>query len=200
MPREKTPIHANLDDASIPSYNIPSRYEERGRRMERRLLARDQLISVIDGRSNAPRVPMLIHFWVLFPDRYGDRKGALLEILSRYPMDAQMIYVNMPGGFEGPEDDPQYRWFPFDDPYKDGDVAIDESAALTDWEQLDGVLSHPPDPYYKGMSKHNAPPDGRYRLGYWWNWLFERHYGWRGMTSALLEIRPKSGLRPVERV
>ena len=130
---------------------------------------------------------MLIHFWVLNPDVFEERKPALFDILGRYPQDAQIIPINMPDRYVAPVDDPGYRWFPFDDPYRDGNVPLDERIALPNWGQLDAVLRAFPNPYYEGMFKYNMPPDGRYRLGYWWYWLFERHWSWRGMTNALTD-------------
>jgi hypothetical protein len=130
---------------------------------------------------------MLIHFWVFHPQNFGPRQEALQELLDRYPMDAQMIYISMPGVFETPGEDAEYRWFHFDDPYRDTDVALDQRIALTDWDRFDSIVEHFPDPYYEGMFRHDVPPDGRYRLGYWWFWLFERHWSWRGMANALMD-------------
>lgn len=148
-------------------------------------LTREEVKSVIDGRTTARRVPIQIHFWV-HPEEFGDRKEAVLEILSRYPADVQVVPLRIPGVFEAPVDDPDYRWVPFEQPFQD-DVPLDERIAITDWAQLDEVLAHFPSHQYGGLFQNTQPGDGRYRLGHWWFCLFERHWQLRGMTNALVD-------------
>ena len=122
-------------------------------------LPRDAVAAVVDGRACASRVPMLIHFWVLDPPRFGEREAELRALLGRYPMDAQMIPVNMPQLFAAPEDDPDYRWADYPDPYQCRQVALDERVAVADWAQLDGILARFPDPQYKSLFRGAPPPD-----------------------------------------
>ena len=154
--------------------------------MNRQPLTKNEVASVIEGRSIAPRVPMMVHFWCS-PQRFGDREQAAREILDAYPMDLQVIGINMPQVFNAPEDDPEYRWVNYDDPFKDSNVGIDSRMAIDDWGRLDGILQHFPSPSYPNLIPGNPPSDGRYRLGNFWFCYFERHWSLRGMTNALMD-------------
>jgi len=149
-------------------------------------LTRDQVVSVIEGRSTAPRVPANIHTWV--PDEGSDqRKQAVSELLARYPADIQCLHLHLPGMYAGPADHPDYHWLPYDDPYDGAEIAYDERIAMPDWSRLDEILAHFPDPSFPKLFEWFAPDDGRYRLGMWWFCLFERHWSLRGMTNALTD-------------
>ena len=155
-------------------------------------LTRDQVASVIEGRSVAPRVPANIHFWV-HCERFGDREGAVRELLARYPADFQRLPLAMPGTFEGPEGFGEYRWLPYDDPYDGATVAHDARIAMGDWSRLDEILERFPDPSYPHLLKHFDPPDGRYRLAMWFFCFFERHWSLRGMANALTDFYVNPG-------
>lgn len=150
-----------------------------------RPLTREEVKSVIEGHSSTTRIPALIHFWV-HPDAFKD-PAAASEILKRYPMDAQTIPFNIPGIFTAPEDDPAYRWINLDDITPKKHVGEDAQLALEDWNRIDRVLNNFPKPDYPGLLQGQEPPDGRYRLGFWWYCLFERHWSLRGMTNALTD-------------
>lgn len=149
-------------------------------------LTRDEVISVVEGRSTARRVPIQIHFWI-HPESFAERKSAVLEIMNRYPADLQICGLHVPDVFDAPDDDPEYRWVPFADPYRGKNVALDEQIAITDWAQLDEVLTHFPSADYPGLLRDVPAADGRYRLGHWWYCLFERHWTLRGMTNSLTD-------------
>ena len=149
-------------------------------------LKKEEMISVIEGESNASRIPILLHFWV-HPDEFGDRKGRVLEILDQYPDDAQIIHINMPQIYYAPVDDDEYRWVNFDDPYAGENVAHDSNIAISDWTKLEDIFDAFPDSEYEGMFPYKPQNDGRYRLGHWWFCLFERHWELRGMTNALMD-------------
>ena len=149
-------------------------------------LTREDLISVIEGKGAARRVPTVMHFWV-HPGAFGDQEARVQELLSCYPMDIQIMSAEMPGMFEGREDDPEYRWVNFEDPCKNANIGIDERSAISDWSQLDGILRDFPDKNYPNMTNSGPPDDGRYRLGLWWFCFFERHWSLRGMANALMD-------------
>ena len=150
-------------------------------------LTREEIVSVIEGKSNARRVPFNIHFWV-HTDTFGQKAQAVKEILSRYPQDIQVQTMAIPAVFDAPEDYPDYRWVNWDDPYKDTNVGMDERIALPDWARFDEVLKSFPDPEYPGLfDNFSKQRDPRYRLGHWWFCLFERHWSLRGMTEALMD-------------
>ncbi len=151
-------------------------------------LTREEVVSVIAGRSKARRVPVIIHFWV-HPSAFGAKESAVNEMLRRYPQDIQPVLFKLPGIFRGqiPET-PEYAWLPWE-PIATGESgAYDSNFGLGDWSRLDEVLAHFPDPNYPGLWEYDTDtPDGRYRLGQWWFCLFERHWSLRGMANALMD-------------
>ena len=150
-------------------------------------LTREEMISVIEGRSAARRVPMVYHAWTS-ADVFGERKSEAADLLNNYPMDVQLIGMNLPGNYDAPEADPEYRWVNYSDPYKGNEtIAIDSKVAIPDWDMLDSILADFPNPYYNGLFGHNPESDGRYRMLMWGFCLFERHWSLRGMTNALMD-------------
>jgi len=152
-------------------------------------LTRDEVVSVIEGRSTSSRVPIQIHFWV-HPGTFGEREAAVREILSRYPEDVEIVDFRMPSIYRAPEDDPEYRWMTFDDPYAGGraeGIAIDERVALADWSRLEEIIGRFPDPAYPALFRDVPNPDGRYRLAKWFFCFYERHWMLRGMSNALTD-------------
>ena len=154
--------------------------------MKYKQLKRKEVCSVIEGKANNVRVPMLLHFWV-HADEFGDKKQAVLDILDSYPQDVIGIQFETPTIFEGRPDAPEYRWMNIDDPYKNSSTGIDERIAIRDWAQLDDVLAKWPDPHYQGMFSAKPLQEDAYRLGVWWYCLFEMHWQFRGMTNALMD-------------
>lgn len=150
-------------------------------------LNREEIISVIEGKSIARRVPFNIHFWV-HADTFGERAEAVRGILAKYPQDIQVQTLAIPAVFEAPAGFPDYRWVNWDDPYKNTNTGLDERIAMPGWDRLDEVLANFPDPEYPGLFDFfDQPRDTRYRLGHWWFCLFERHWSLRGMTNALMD-------------
>ncbi len=149
-------------------------------------LTREEVASVIEGRSVAPRVPAFIHFWV-HGKAFEDRADRVAEILSRYVPDVQHLPLNMPATFRSADSDSTYTWLPYEDPYEGRQVAHDARVAMADWTRLDEILASFPDPAGQELLTRDAPPDGRYRLGQWFFCLFERHWSLRGMTNALMD-------------
>jgi uroporphyrinogen decarboxylase len=151
-------------------------------------LSRDELKSVIDGVSCTSRIPMLYHFWIS-PQTFKNTmdREQVENMLHHYPFDAQFIPWRGPEIFEAPPDDPEYRWVTYDKPAAYNENALDEQIAITDWNQLDGIIKAFPKPDYPGMFINPPKSDGRYRVGHWWYTLFERHWSLRGMTNALTD-------------
>ena len=149
-------------------------------------LTRHETASVIEGCSVAPRVPMMVHFWT-DPARFGVQERRARDILATYPMDVQTIGIRMPGMYDAPEDDPEYRWMNYSDPDIDCGGAIDSKMAIPDWSLLDAILENWPSPEYPGLIPAGIVSDGRYMLGNFWFCYFERHWSMRGMTNALMD-------------
>ncbi len=149
-------------------------------------LLRAEVTSAIEGRGAARRVPALFHFWI---DRAGPPawQRPVDAILARYPVDFQVIPITVPDVYDAPGDEPGYRWMNTDRPAESAMAGLDAQVAIADWVQLDGILADFPDPRSPHLLPANPAPDGRYRLGYWWYCLFERHWSLRGMENALLD-------------
>lgn len=149
-------------------------------------LTREEMIRVIEGRGAARRIPIAVQEWISHTV-FGDRSEAYKQLLDSYPSDLQRINFVFPSVFDAPADDPDYRWLNKENPFPPN-TPLDAVAALADWDELPEVLAHFPDPNYPGLIPPNAPaPDGRYRIGLWWYWLFERHWSLRGMENALCD-------------
>ena len=150
------------------------------------VLSREEICCVIEGRGNARRVPVLFHFW-MHPGDFGERKQEVQTIMSSYPEDVQSIQLRIPDVYNAPKDDPSYRWRYMDRPADA--VALDSSGFIRDWEeQLDAFLADFPSAEYPGLIPPSPAEDGRYRLGYWWYFFFERFWSIRGMEEALMDF------------
>lgn len=148
-------------------------------------LGREELRRVIEGRGNAGRVPVMLHFWIN-PGAFPEPEKAR-AILDRYPQDAQPIWFQIPRIYEAPADDPSYRWSWKDAASKGG--ALDSDGIIEDWdEELDPFLHDFPSAQYPGLIPESPKDDGRYRLGCWWYFLFERFWSIRGMENALTDF------------
>ena len=81
---------------------------------------------------------------------------------------------------------PDYRWLNWD--YRTDDKSgLEEQVLMPDWGQLDQVIDNFPNPDFPHLFQGFPEIDSRYRLGYWWYCLFERHWSLRGMTNALMD-------------
>ncbi len=155
--------------------------------MEYQPLSREEIINVIEGKGAAKRVPVILQFWT-HPEEFDDRIQEAEKIMADYPQDVQPILMEMPRVFTYPEDDKSYRFAHYDDPYP-ANTPIDSKVVIRDWdEEMEDFLANFPSPEYHGLLPQNPEEDGRYRLGYWWNGLFERLWQMRGMTEALMDF------------
>lgn len=152
-------------------------------------LSREEMIRVIEGKGCADRVPLLYHMWI-YPDAFdGQKRPAVEDILSRYPMDAQTIDLNIPSVYNAPDDDPSYRWSYRDARTDLSRAALDNSGIIEDWdEELELLLADFPSPDYPKLIPPSPSPDGRYRLGKWWYFFFERFWSVRSMEDALTDF------------
>ncbi len=149
-------------------------------------LSREALRRVIEGRGHADRVPLMVHFWVS-PGAFGERSGDVSRLLAGYPMDMQAIWFKIPAVDEAPADDPSYRWNWCDAASRGR--ALDNAGFLDSWEDdLAPLLTDFPSADYPGLTADNPPGDGRYRLGCWWYFFFERFWSIRGMENALTDF------------
>ena len=150
-------------------------------------LTREEVKQVIEGRGRASRVPILYDMWIYNNIFDGDDE-ARAQWLAKYPKDIQIVDINLPVAFDAPEDDPQYMWAPRK-MEEQSDVGIDAQCVIEDWEEEEEEFyANFPSPEYKGLIGNNPAPDGRYRLGRSWFWLFERLWSIRGMENALTDF------------
>ena len=150
-------------------------------------LTREEMIRVIEGKGRAHRIPLLFHNWIN-ADAFGpDKRDHVAHILASYPQDAQTIVLRMPDVYHAPYDDPSYRWS-----YRDArrvGAALDNSGVIEDWdEELDLLLNDFPSPDYPGLIPDAPPRDGRYRMGHWFFFFFERFWSLRSMEDALTDF------------
>jgi len=143
-------------------------------------LTREEVKRVIEGKGSASRVPVAIQDWI-DPEIFGSPK---------YPSDIQVMRINMPQLYDAPPDDPAYRWMNCDKPEasEGTTTALDADVCIADWAQLDGILAAFPSANSHGITTNGQPDDGRYRVGRWWFWLFERLWSFRGMENALTDF------------
>lgn len=150
-------------------------------------LKREDIIKVIEGKGNAERIPLLYHFWINPGAFKGMKRLKVERMLRKYPMDVQVISLNMPDAYNAPRDDKSYRWNYRDMEQSGG--AIDNAGFLKDWEEeLPEILADFPNPDYHGLVKDNTKDDGRYRLGTWFYFFFERFWNIRNMEDALTDF------------
>ncbi len=151
-------------------------------------LTREEMISVIEGKGAAERVPMLFNLWCN-SERFKteEERDTVRKLLDTYPMDVQIMHWRNVTPHDAPEDDPSFRWMHLDAPPDTGIQALDAHAPLSDWSMLDDMLADFPDPEYPHLWPNNPEPDGRYRLAHWWYTFYERHWSLRGMSNALMD-------------
>ncbi|MBQ8953091.1 MAG: methylcobamide--CoM methyltransferase, partial [Clostridia bacterium] len=65
----------------------------------------------------------------------------------------------------------------------------DSDRVIEDWDaELEAFLADFPSPEYPGLIPACPPEDGRYRIGTWWYFFFERLWSIRGMENALMDF------------
>ena len=149
-------------------------------------LSREEVISVIEGKSTASRIPILLQFWT-HPEEFGEREQQVRKIMNAYPEDALIISLKMPDVYKAPTEFPEYRWLNREIEEGEENAGLDARVAIRDWNELDDILKAFPDPYCPILVPRAPEDDNRYRLAHWWYGLFERHWQLRGMTNALMD-------------
>jgi len=155
--------------------------------MDFKPLSKEEMKRVIDGKGNAFRVPVLLHFWTFLDNFEDENKASAQAIRDEFPQDCEVVYLNMPQMFDAPADDPEYRWLSDRPAGFSEEAAIDSCINMPDWSDLDSILRNFPDPYYKNLLPA-LPETGQYRLCVWRCCLFERHWFFRGMENALTDF------------
>ena len=153
----------------------------------KRYLTAEEMKQVIEGKGCVDRIPITYQFWIN-PETFGDRKEEAKQVLNSYPEDVVSRLIQIPDVFKAPADDPTYRWVQKDEPKQEKKLGIDAVVAIEDWDELDDVLEHFPDPNYPGLFPAGPEANGKYILANWWYCLFERLWSLRGMENALTDF------------
>ena len=149
-------------------------------------LTKQQLTQVIEGRGNAGRVPVLYSIWMNAAPFGGDAE-AFRKWMDTKLCDVKYCCLGMPGLFEGPEEDPEYRWA-FGDKKQKPDVGLDSQIVIEDWTEAEEFYASFPSAEYSGLLPEIPEGEKRYILVNWWYTFFERHWSLRGMENALFDF------------
>ena len=146
----------------------------------------EQLKHIIEGKNAYERIPMIYDFWTP-AERLGKDEARAVELMEVYPCDAQCIQICMPDVSDAPADDPEYKWL-YREQKKQKSASYDAQILIEDWEELDEIIAHFPDPKYPGIFKEKGKEDSRYKVACWWYCFFERLWSLRGMENALTDF------------
>ena len=128
-------------------------------------LTKKQIIDVIEGRGNAPRIPNLYSIWLNAAPFGGDVEQYQKWIAGK-PCDVAYTCLNMPGLVRGPEDAPEYRWA-FGDKQEKPGIGLDSQIVLDSWEETDAFYASFPDPEYPKLVNPLPEGEDRYVLVNW---------------------------------
>lgn len=149
-------------------------------------LKREEIINVIEGKGAAKRVPLLMDVWIYDNVFDGDPEKRA-QWLEQYPCDVKEVFLEMPGMYEAPEEDPDYCWTT-PDMVKDETKGLDAQAAIEDWEDAEEFYRTFPSAESKALIPTKVEKGDQYLLGRWWYCLFERLWSLRGMENALTDF------------
>ena len=149
-------------------------------------LTKQQIIDVVEGRGHAPRVPVLYSIWMNAAPFDAD-VDAYREWIDGKVCDVCYLCPTMPGLFEGPADDPEYRWA-FGDKKEKANVGLDSQIVIEDWSEAEEFYETFPSAEYSGLLPPAPEGEERYILVNWWYTFFERHWSLRGMENALFDF------------
>lgn len=149
-------------------------------------LKREDIIRVIEGKGAAERVPLLMDIWI-YDNVFENDPEKREKWLSRYPRDIREVFLQMPGMFEAPAEDPDYCWTT-KDMVKDETKGLDAQSVIEEWENAEEFYRTFPSADSPAMINKKAEKGDQYLLGRWWYCLFERLWSLRGMENALTDF------------
>lgn len=150
------------------------------------ILNKEDMLSVIEGRGAAKRVPLLYDIWIydnVFQNDAGERR----DWLEQFPCDVDEVFLQMPGMTEGPKEDPNFYWAAPGIQCMEG-KGLDAQCLIEDWENAKEFYDTFPNPESPALIVEKKEKDGRYLLGRWWYCFFERLWSLRGMENALTDF------------
>ena len=151
-------------------------------------LKKEDIVSVIEGRGAARRVPINYHFWV-HPETFGEREPEVRKIFSEYPEDFQVVTMKIPSVYKNEDNMGEYSWLPFENNEEVAKVGLDNMVAIKEWDEIDfDNLPLPNIEDINNIYENEKVDDERYLLIHWWFGFFETHWRLRGMTNALMDF------------
>ena len=143
-------------------------------------LDKKQVIDAINGVSNPSRVPSIFSIW-LPPYKMGYKLIKALRCTNKYPNDIKVFYTPsyLIPGLNGNN-------ILIFDKKKNKKKALDESIELEDYKDIDTFIKRINDPNKVCIPR--LPKSKQYRLGIFWNFLFESLWQIRGMENALTDF------------
>lgn len=151
-------------------------------------LSREEVKKVIEGKGAAERVPLLYDLWI-YDNIFNGDPALRAKWLEDFPCDVVPVELYLPDTYKAPADDPQYMWAPREMEAQQN-VGLDAQSVIADWEdeeEVEAFYQNFPSPEYHGLVQQ-VKEDGRYRVGRWCFWLFERLWSLRGMEQALTDF------------
>ena len=153
-------------------------------------LIRSEVTSAIERRG-CPRVPLMIRMWIggdLY-DKYGDD---LRNFVQTIPEDTLQVGFRGPGGWESPEDNPDYRWAIRDKPEDEESKAIDSRRFLSNWKDLDEFIEKMPSPdkpeFFADAARVRRENPDAFVVGMDFFCFYERLWTIRGMNDLLADF------------
>jgi uroporphyrinogen decarboxylase len=153
-------------------------------------LTRSEVMSAIERRG-CLRVPLMIRMWIggdLY-DKYGDD---LRNFVQTIPEDTLQVGFRGPGGWESPEDNPDYRWAIRDKPEDEESKAIDSRRFLSNWKDLDEFIEKMPSPgkpeFFADAARVRRENPDAFVVGMDFFCFYERLWTIRGMNDLLADF------------
>jgi uroporphyrinogen decarboxylase len=167
-------------------------------------LTRSEVISAIERRG-CRRVPLMIRMWIGGDcyDAYGDR---LRNFVQTIPEDVLQVGFRAPGGWEGPEDDPEYRWAIREKPEDEESKAVDSRRFLSDWKDLDEFIEKMPSPdkseFFANAARAREENPDAFVGGMGFFCFYERLWTIRGMNDLLADflLEPERVMRLIHAI
>jgi hypothetical protein len=122
-------------------------------------------------------------------DTHGDKLRVFVQTI---PEDVRQVGFKAPGGWEGTEDHPEYRWAIRDKPEDEESKAIDSRRFLSDWANLDEFIEKMPNPdkpeFFADVARVRQENPDAFLVGMGFFCFYERLWTIRGMNDVLADL------------
>ena len=153
-------------------------------------LTKDEILSAIK-REGCRRVPLMIRMWI-GGDLYDACGDDLRNFVDTIPEDFLRVGFKGPGKWEGPENNPEYRWAIRDQPEDEASKAIDSRRFLSDWKDLDEFIEKMPSPdspeFFADAARTRQENPDAFVVGMGFFCFYERLWTIRGMNALLADF------------